>query len=505
MRSDHHAPHNQQRPWSTLQIRVALSYVGVTVAAVILLEIVAFLLLSTVGVGALQSLLASEMAQKYALVAAAQGQGSALDSHATFLPGQPTTLTIPNTAWSMGGIPYTSAMTNQPVGFVVLIAPNHTILASSYPARYPSQANVETAFPARAQVIGDALRGRTGSGAYTQATMQIAYDAEPVLNWRHQPIGAVYLEIPGPTILNLWEPLRLIIVNSGIALLLAMIPIGVLFGWMTTHRSVHRIHQLVRATSQVATGDYAQRVAVGNADEIGQLESHFNQMAEQLAETIAQRQALASENARLAERGRISRDLHDSVKQQVFAIGLHLGTALSLLEDDPPAGARQVRQADQLAHQAQQELTALIHELRPLALQSQAFFPALSDYVATWGQQHTIATEVHIQATGILPAAVEDGLLRVAQEALANVARHSQARRVEVILMSDDERVTLTLADDGRGFNLEALDGAGVGLHTMRERMQALGGEVTIQSAPGHGTRIVARRPIQFSRSKGDD
>src|SRR5579875_290392 len=95
---------------------------------------------------------------------------------------------------------------------------------------------------------------------------------------------------------------------------------------------------------------YGERVAV----------DHLNLEARRLDTTIALRQELASQNARLAERGRISRDLHDSIKQQVFAIGLQLGTALSLLERDPAVAVQHVRQADALAHQAQQELTTLI-------------------------------------------------------------------------------------------------------------------------------------------------
>jgi two-component system, NarL family, sensor histidine kinase LiaS len=488
--------HGVQRTLSKLQVRMALSYVVVTVSVVVLLEIVVYVLLITFGIGALQSVLANEMAQKYALLAADQGQGVALDPHTTFLPGQPMTLTIPNTSWSMGGIPYTHTMKNQPTAFVVLITPHGKVLASSYPSRYPNQASIGTLFPGQMKVIDDALHGISGSGSYTRATTFITYDAEPVWNWQKTPIGAIYLEFPKPTLTNIWGPVYTIVTDSGIVLLIIMTPLGALFGWLTTRRSVRRIHHLAAATSQFAAGDYTQRVPVSSTDEIGQLEDHFNRMAMQLVETIAQRQDLAGQNARLAERGRIARDLHDSIKQQVFAIGLKLGTALALLERDPAAGAKHVRQADALALQAQQELTTLIHELRPLALQAQGFFVALGETVATWGQQQSIATEVHIPTGGSLPPDVEDSLLRVTQEALANVARHSQAQHVQVILVNTDDQVTLTLVDDGRGFTPGATDVTGVGLSSMRERMQALGGSLTIESAPGQGTRIVAQCPI---------
>ncbi len=231
---------------------------------------------------------------------------------------------------------------------------------------------------------------------------------------------------------------------------------------------------------------YGERVAV----------DHLNLEARRLDTTIIQRQELASQNARLAERGRIARDLHDSIKQQVFAIGLHLGAALALWERDPAAGAEHVRHADTLAHQTQQELTTLIHEMRPLALQAQGFPTALGEVVTTWSQQTGVPVDLHVSGADDLPSEVENALLRVIQEGVANVARHSQARHVSLTVEGRDASVTLTLVDDGRGFSPHLVEGAGVGLSSMRERMNALGGALSLDSAPGQGTRILARCPF---------
>ncbi len=333
----------------------------------------------------------------------------------------------------------------------------------------------------------------------------VTYAAEPIWNWQKQPMGAVYVEISSTffTASDIWHTLFLALSITGTLLLVSMIPIGVLFGVLTTRGTLRRIRHLADATSRFAAGDLAQRVSVRGHDEISQLEDHFNRMAAQLTENIALRQELASQNARLAERGRISRDLHDSIKQQVFAIGLQLGTALSLLERDPAVAVQHVRQADALAHQAQQELTTLIHELRPLALQSRDFSAALHDYVNAWGQQHGVATQVQMPERLALPGTVEDSLLRVTQEALANVARHSQARQVQVTLTEGDDQVTLAIADDGQGFTVTDSPSNGVGLNSMRERMQALGGTVTVLSASGQGTRILAQCPLHAAGIEG--
>lgn len=490
-----------RRPWAGLQARMTLSYVGATVGVVILLEILVLLLLlftlSTQVSSTVLPEVARQVAQKYALLAADQGQGVALDPHATLQVGQPDTLALPGHTWELNTAPYRTTLAAEPVMFVVVITPDQQVLTSSYPARFASHTQIAQALPTHAQAISDAMRGIASDGKSVSAASQVTYAIEPIWNWQKHPIGVIYVEIPSTLFVtnDIWSTALHVMMISGFVLVIGMMPVGALFGLLTTRGSVQRIRHLAEATSQFAAGNYAQRVRVSYGDEISQLEEDFNRMAVQLTENIAQRQELASQNARLAERGRISRELHDSIKQQVFAIGLQLGTALSLLERDPATATQHVRHADALAHQTQQELTTLIHELRPLALQTQDFIAALSDHVLAWGHEYAIATVVSLPATSTLPATVEDGLIRVAQEALTNVARHSQAQHVDVTLAQTGQQVTLTLVDDGRGFTPAAVAGTGVGLSSMRERMQALGGTLTIQSAPGQGTQIVAGWP----------
>jgi NarL family two-component system sensor histidine kinase LiaS len=134
-----------------------------------------------------------------------------------------------------------------------------------------------------------------------------------------------------------------------------------------------------------------QRVQVSRRDEFGQLEEQFNRMAQQLVESTTQRQALAGQNARMAERDRIARDLHDSIKQQVFAVSMQLGAALSLLDQQRDVARQHLEQAESLAYEVQQELTMLIQELRPLALQDKELSVALEDFVKAWSHQQGIA------------------------------------------------------------------------------------------------------------------
>jgi signal transduction histidine kinase len=140
------------------------------------------------------------------------------------------------------------------------------------------------------------------------------------------------------------------------------------------------------------------------------------------------------------------------------------------------------------------ELTDLIHELRPAALQDQGLAAALRVYAGDWSQRNGIAAGVQIQGDRALPLETEQALFRIAQEALANVVRHSQAQRVEISLAHDTGSTRLTISDDGHGFE-PGDQHQGLGLRSMQERAELLAGELRIESASGEGTRVSVTCP----------
>jgi NarL family two-component system sensor histidine kinase LiaS len=196
--------------------------------------------------------------------------------------------------------------------------------------------------------------------------------------------------------------------------------------------------------------------------------------------------------ATLEERNRLARDLHDSVKQQIFAVSMQIGATKVLLRRDVDAAEGRLNEAEKLVHQAQQELTSLIRELRPVALEGKGLVVALRELATEWAEQTNIVANVRVEGAQTLPQNVEEGLFRVAQEALANVSRHSKATLVQMILKITDETVTLSIVDNGQGFDTARQGYMGVGLLSMHERMKALGGDVQVESTPGKGTRVVA-------------
>jgi NarL family two-component system sensor histidine kinase LiaS len=139
-------------------------------------------------------------------------------------------------------------------------------------------------------------------------------------------------------------------------------------------------------------------------------------------------------------------------------------------------------------------LTSIIQTLRPVELEGKGLCRALAEHVERWQGQTGIVAGFEARAEGTLPLPVEEALFRVAQEALSNVARHSGASQVRVTVIGDDGEAVLLVVDDGRGLDT-GTPSQGVGLRSMRERVEALGGELRIDS-DGVGTAVVARVPV---------
>jgi signal transduction histidine kinase len=157
-----------------------------------------------------------------------------------------------------------------------------------------------------------------------------------------------------------------------------------------------------------------------------------------------------------------------------------------------------------LAHQTLRAIRSISIDLRPSALDDLGLLPALRWYLKEYQQKMNI--EVDFQATGIkerLSAEMETVLYRIVQEALTNVAKHAQAKHVQIVLKGTPEAITATIKDDGRGFNVDKLQKApgqergGWGLVGMYERAQLLEGTLDIETSPGKGTTISARIPLR--------
>jgi len=210
-----------------------------------------------------------------------------------------------------------------------------------------------------------------------------------------------------------------------------------------------------------------------------------------LLDELKETQQRLQELAVVEERNRLARDLHDSVKQQVFAISMQLGAARTALSEADKAHSSVV-EAERLAQQAGAELTSLINALRPPSLERKSFLEAIREYVEEWSRQNTVKVETNIDSSTKLNEQIEQALFRVLQEALANVARHSKAGKVDIELKLENNVVILTIQDNGVGFDAKQI-AKGIGLDSMQERLIAVNGKVDVQSEKSKGTRVIAK------------
>ncbi|MCX2969262.1 MULTISPECIES: sensor histidine kinase [Streptomyces] len=206
----------------------------------------------------------------------------------------------------------------------------------------------------------------------------------------------------------------------------------------------------------------------------------------------------------LAERERLAHEIHDTLAQGLSSVQLLLRAAERALPDRPRDAARHVEQARQAAVDDLAEARRFVAALSPPALEGASLADALARLCATTGARHRLAVRFHrTGAPAALPTGHEVALLRLAQSALANTVRHAGATTADVTLGTPGRAggaVTLTVTDDGAGFDPAAVPapapGAGFGLAAMRARVHALGGALTVASAPGRGTTVTARLPL---------
>jgi two-component system NarL family sensor kinase len=207
--------------------------------------------------------------------------------------------------------------------------------------------------------------------------------------------------------------------------------------------------------------------------------------------------ARSAELGALEERNRLAREIHDTLAQSLAAITLKLEAADALLEGEPtPRRARaSVNQALELARRSLDDVRRSVLDLRAAPLEGRGLARALRELVTEAASGLEAAVIVEGDDAG-LPPRVTLGLYRIAQEAVANVLRHAGAARLELRLAVDVGRVTLSVSDDGRGFDpAQSLPGH-FGLIGMGERARLLGGALRVESAPGQGARIVVEAPL---------
>lgn len=274
-------------------------------------------------------------------------------------------------------------------------------------------------------------------------------------------------------------------------------------GWPEAHPEMSHFLGMPVADGEEVLGALFLAHAGGPREEAG----GFTAEDEELLRLLAEHAALALTNARLyersreltiaGERARLAHELHDAVSQKLFSLRLTSQAAAALVGRAPARARSELREVARLAAEAADELRAAVIELRPTALDEEGLVATLRAQIQVLDRAHPARVTFACREPRALPARQEEAVLRVAQEALHNALRHAAPRQVDVTLNRGDQGTVLRVADDGTGFDPEAVRSAGrhLGLVSMRERAAGVGGCLSVQSAPGEGTVIEMEVP----------
>jgi signal transduction histidine kinase len=501
----------RRRAWG-LSGRLTASYILVTLAAVVLVEalVLGSQASSLVNQAQLQAQVdsaaksyAQQLAQRYpggvpARTVLGDLREPAEPGLARLAPDG--TLVVPAVTGSI--------RSDQAVTAVVAVAADGAVVASSAPSRYPSGKPAASELPVQAS----GAMGACWPGCIKGGSVPTPYGSVVFWVWRaarpgvgrpsastSRQVAYVYVQAPWSTgfisPIRAWSELRQLGDTSPplsapyYALLIAIVPVGVLFGLLASRRLIRRVRRLERAAAAVADGDYAVDLPVSGRDEVGRLEANFATMTRQLSSALAAERQRASGDARAAERARIAREVHDAISQHLFALRMISAGMRRAAPDD-----QQVRAIERISEEALRDMQALLIELRPASLDGAGLGPALAEICAAYHDRLGVTVDAEL-ADVIVPEPVEHALLRITQEACTNAVRHGNATRLAVLMSRQDGHVELAVRDFGTGFD-PAAPHAGSGLAHIRERVAELGGTVDIDSAPGRGAAVTVRVPV---------
>jgi signal transduction histidine kinase len=486
----------RRRAWG-LSGRLIASYILVTLAVVVLVEVLVLglqvpLLVNGTQLQAQVNATARSYAARYpggvpaGTVLGQRGQPEKPSGvqPALVQPAEDGTLAVPAIS---GPVPGGRAVTA-----VVAIAADGTVVASSAPALYPPgrPATSELPVPVTSQL---AIRQIVKSGTLSTSHGTVLWDVA----WTESG-QAIYVQTPWSSgfinPITAWSELVQLgearaLLSGPSALLLAIVPVGVLFGLLASHRLVRRVHRLEEATLAVADGDYTVSLPSSGRDEVGRLEANFTVMTGQLSSALAAERQRATSDARAAERARIAREIHDAISQHLFGLRM---IAAGMRRADP--GNQQARAIERISEEATRDMQTLLTELRPASPDGAGLAPALQEICAAYQERLGVTVDADL-ADVTVPAPVEHALLRITQEACTNAVRHGNARRLTVSMARQDGHVELAVRDTGTGFD-PAAPHAGSGLAHIRDRAAELGGTVHIDSAPGRGAALIVRVPV---------
>ncbi|MDA8136562.1 MAG: sensor histidine kinase [Desulfobacteraceae bacterium] len=267
-------------------------------------------------------------------------------------------------------------------------------------------------------------------------------------------------------------------------IIICSIPIGIACGLVASRYVTRQLQKMNEVTESWRQGHFDARIALPNDDVLIRHSRHLNDMAQDLEIYLNLKQNLAVSD----ERNRMARELHDTVKQKLFALGLQLATAKAkpaVME----AAREHILEAETITREAQHDLMEIITQLRPAGTDT-SLHERIGMIADDFRRRFGVSIELSHSDSARFNAETEHHVLRIVQESLMNAVRHGKASKILITGKIDQNMATLTIADNGRGFDTDKKTG-GFGITSMRDRVRdLLHGSFEIKSATGIGTRI---------------
>ena len=277
--------------------------------------------------------------------------------------------------------------------------------------------------------------------------------------------------------------------------------VGVVWATVISFTVLRDLGLVEAALAQLAAGQTIAPLPTKYREPMRFMMEQINKLAERQQEISSMRGLLSGqvgEAAAQEERNRLARDLHDSIKQQIFSINVSAAAAQVRWEQDPIGAQAALADVRRSAQEAMVEMRAMLQQLAPAPLEKVGLAQALRDQAEALAFRSGAQVDTTIgdlPHDDRLPPGAQEAIFRVAQEALANIARHARANTVSLRLHANDAVVILQIDDDGQGFDLSTLAN-GMGITNMRSRAESMGGSLVLDSAVNNGTHLGLSIPL---------
>lgn len=283
------------------------------------------------------------------------------------------------------------------------------------------------------------------------------------------------------------------------------IVIGLLFGLFSGLQFRKQLQSVDNWIHHIEEGRQIDLKEVNSGEELQSIANRVGKIQKQIAEQAKLSQKLATEKAEdiesrmqeiiSQERNRLARELHDSVSQQLFAASMLMSAINEAKPMQDDRETKQLKIVEEMIHQSQIEMRALLLHLRPAALKGKTLQEGIEELLVELSQKVTMQIKWKIEDFP-LDKGIEDHLFRILQESVSNTLRHAKSKTLEVLLIQRDDFVILRVVDDGIGFNVEEAKAGSYGMQNMYERAVEVGGTLKIISLKNSGTRLEVKIPL---------